>query len=68
MLDTVHQFLNRRPPAQINENVGDRMTMKLRRDESVKLLTSRGILEDRNTILGDFQKPNRSANDLHAFG
>jgi hypothetical protein len=26
----------------------------------VKLLTSRAILEDRNTIPGDFQKPNRS--------
>jgi hypothetical protein len=31
MLDMAHQFFNRRPPAQIDENVGDRMTMKLRR-------------------------------------
>ena len=34
MLDMAHQFFNRRPPAQIAENVGDRMRMKLRQDES----------------------------------
>ena len=38
MLDTAHQFLNRRPPALIGENVGERMTMKLRRDESESYL------------------------------
>ena len=67
MLDMAHQFFNRRPPAQIAQNVGDRMTMKLRRDES-EVTYVVGILEDRNTILGDFQKPNRSGNDLHASG
>jgi hypothetical protein len=36
MLDTAHQFFNRRPPAQIAENVGDvgdLITMKLRQKE-----------------------------------